>query len=494
MSIQTLKNYVNGQWVDPKNARYLDVENPSTGEVIARVPLTSRKEAEEAIERAHEAYLNWRNVPVARRAAYMFKLLALLEENEEKISRLLVQEMGKSLPDARAEMKRTFENIEVACGMPVLQQGDKLIGASFEMDGEVIRLPMGVFGMIAPFNFPAMVPFWFLPYAITIGNTFIVKANEQVPCTMNLITEFIDQTGLPPGVFTLLNGDRTVAEALIDHPKVQGISIVGRTTTVREVAQKCAAAGKRFQAMGSAKNHLVVMPDARMNEVIRNMITSCFGCAGQRCMAASAIVCVGQETYDTVCEQFVDAAKKVIVTNPLDPAVADEPMVMGPVISARAKQFMLSMIETGIQEGAKLLLDGRNLVVKGYEKGYYLGPTVFADVKPGMQIHTTEIFGPVVVILKANSLDEAIKIINDHPYGNGASIYTQNGFYARKFKLEVNCGMIGVNVGIPAPVAYLPFGGMKQSQFADIKAQGKAVINFFTQDKIITERYWPEPL
>lgn len=494
MSIQTLKNYINGQWVEPKNARYLDVENPSTGEVIARVPLTIRKEAEEAIERAHEAYLEWQNVPVARRAAYMFKLLALLEENEEKISRLLVQEMGKSLPDARAEMKRTFENIEVACGMPVLQQGDKLIGASFEMDGEVIRLPMGVFGMIAPFNFPAMVPFWFLPYAITTGNTFIVKANEQVPCTMNLITEFIDQTGLPPGVFTLLNGDRTVAEALIDHPKVQGISIVGRTTTVREVAQKCAAAGKRFQAMGSAKNHLVVMPDARMNEVIRNMITSCFGCAGQRCMAASAIVCVGQETYDTVCEQFVDAAKKVIVTNPLDPAVADEPMVMGPVISARAKQFMLSMIETGIQEGAKLLLDGRNLVVKGYEKGYYLGPTVFADVKPGMQIHTSEIFGPVVVILKANSLDEAIKIINDHPYGNGASIYTQNGFYARKFKLEVNCGMIGVNVGIPAPVAYLPFGGMKQSQFADIKAQGKAVINFFTQDKIITERYWPEPL
>jgi len=376
MDIINLKNYVNGQWVEPQNASYMDVENPSTGEVIARVPLTSRADTEEAIERSHEAYLEWRNVPVARRAAYMFKLLQLLEENEEKISRLLVVEMGKSLPDAQAEMKRTFENIEVACGMPVLQQGDKLVGASYDMDGEVIRLPLGVFGMIAPFNFPAMVPFWFLPYAIATGNTYIVKANEQVPCTMNLITEFIDRTGLPPGVFTLLNGDRTVAEALIDHPKVQGISIVGRTATCREVARKCAAAGKRFQAMGSAKNHLVVMPDARLSEVIRNMITSCFGCAGQRCMAASAIVCVGNETYDAVCTQFVEAAKRVIVTNPLDPAVAKEPMVMGPVISAKAKQFILDMIETGIGEGARLLLDGRNLVVKGYEKGYFIGPTV----------------------------------------------------------------------------------------------------------------------
>ncbi len=492
MSIRKLKNYINGKWVDPVGAAYIDVENPSTGEVIAQVPLTSKEETNRAIELAHKAYLEWRNVPVARRVHYLFQLLHLMEEQEDKISRILVEEMGKSLPDAQAEMKRVFENIEVACGMPVLQQGDKLIGASFDIDGEVIRLPMGVFTMIAPFNFPAMVPFWFLPYAIATGNSFVVKASKQVPCTMNYITELIDQVGLPPGVFTLINGDKTVADAFMEHPLVQGVSLVGSTRTCIEVAKKCAAAGKRYQAMGSAKNHLVVMPDARMNEVIRNMITSCFGCAGQRCMAASAIVCVGEDTYRTVCREFTEAAKKVIVTNPLDPAVANEPMVMGPVISAKAKEFILKMIDTGVKEGATLLLDGRGLVVKGYEKGYYIGPTVFADVKPGMEIHTTEIFGPVVVILKANSLDEAIKIINDHPYGNGASIYTQNGFYARKFKLEVNCGMIGVNVGIPAPVAYLPFGGMKQSQFADIKAQGKAVINFFTQDKIITERYWTE--
>jgi malonate-semialdehyde dehydrogenase (acetylating)/methylmalonate-semialdehyde dehydrogenase len=258
------------------------------------------------------------------------------------------------------------------------------------------------------------------------------------------------------------------------------------------VAKHCAAKGKRFQGMGGAKNHLVVMPDARINDTVRNMITSCYGCAGQRCMASSVIVCVGESTYHNVVEEFVNASKYVITTNPLDPKVADEAMVMGPVISARSKQFILSMIETGIKEGAELLLDGRNIKVPGYEKGHFVGATVFGNVKPGMEIHNTEIFGPVVCMMKVKNLDEAIKIINDHQYGNGASIYTQNGYFARKFKIEVEAGMIGINVGIPAPVAYLPFGGMKNSQYADIKAQGKAVINFFTEDKIITERYWIE--
>jgi len=309
---------------------------------------------------------------------------------------------------------------------------------------------------------------------------------------MQLITEYIDETGLPPGVFNLVNGDKTVSNTFIESPLVKGVSVVGSTPVCREVASKCAEANKRCQAMGSAKNHLVVMPDARINEVIRNMITSCYGCAGQRCMAASAIVCVGDEVYDTICERFIEASKKVIVADPLDPAVAEEPMVMGPVISAGAKEKILGLIDEGIKEGAKLALDGRGLVVKGCEGGHFIGPTVFTDVKPGMKIHRVEIFGPVVVILKVKTLDEAIQIINEHEYGNGASIYTQNGYYARKFKIETEAGMIGINIGIPAPVAYLPFGGMKMSQFADIKAQGKAVINFFTEDKVITERYWNE--
>ena len=490
--MKIIKNYVNGQWREGENTGYLDVENPSTGEILAKTPFSTTEETNSAIQAAAEAYKTWSQTPVARRVKPLYDLATILRNNEMEVARVLVEEMGKSLPDGIAEMKRIYENVESACGMPILQQGDKLIGASFDIDGEVIKLPMGVFSMIAPFNFPAMVPFWFLPYAIATGNTFVVKASKQVPMTMQLITEYIDKCGLPPGVFNLVNGDRVVAEAFMDSPIVKGISIVGSTPTCKIVAERCVKTNKRFQGMGAAKNHLVAMPDAKMDDMIRNMVSSCYGCAGQRCMASSAIVAVGDDIYKKVCEKFVKASKEVVVANPFDPKVADEKMVMGPVISAKSKKFILEMIEKGIKEGATLALDGRDLVVPGCEKGHFVGPTVFTDVKPGMDIHNTEIFGPVLVILKADTLDEAIKIINDHQYGNGASIYTQNGYWARKFKLETECGMIGINVGIPAPVAYLPFGGMKESQYADIKAQGKAIIDFFTEDKIITERYWQE--
>jgi malonate-semialdehyde dehydrogenase (acetylating)/methylmalonate-semialdehyde dehydrogenase len=416
-----------------------------------------------------------------------------MEADEDELARVLVEEMGKSLPDARAELKRAFENIETACGMPVLQQGDKLIGGSFDIDGEVIRLPVGVCAMIPPFNFPAMVPFWFLPYALATGNTMVVKASEQVPCSMQRIAGHIEATGLPPGVFSLVNGDRVAAEALIAHPLVRAVSVVGSSATCRSVVRACAEHGKRCQALGGAKNHLVAMPDARIPDVVRNMITSCYGCAGQRCMAASVIVGVGDATYDTLVREFVEASRRVIVADPLDPAVANEEMVMGPVISGKSKAFIHRMIETGVREGATLALDGCGIVVKGREQGHFVGPTVFTDVKPGMQIHRTEIFGPVVCMMKAASLDEAIGIINGLEYGNGASIYTQNGYYARKFKLEAEVGMIGINVGIPAPVACLPFGGMKASLLADVKAQGREVIDFFTHSRIVTERYWKEP-
>jgi malonate-semialdehyde dehydrogenase (acetylating)/methylmalonate-semialdehyde dehydrogenase len=376
--------------------------------------------------------------------------------------------------------------------MPVLQQGDKLVGASFDIDGEVLRVPLGVFGMIAPFNFPLMVPFWFFPYALATGNTYVVKPSEQVPLSMSRVAGLVDEVGFPPGVFNVVHGDRRAAEALLASPDVAGISFVGTSRVAQIIAARCAETNKRFQALGSAKNHLVAMPDAKLDDMIRNMITSCYGCAGQRCMASSAIVCVGEDFYQEVSRRFVAASREVLVADPLDPRVADEPMVMGPVISAKSRQFIVEMIQAGIDEGATLALDGRGLVVPGCERGHFLGPTVFTDVRPGMKIHQTEIFGPVVVILKAGSLDEAIRIINDHRYGNGASIYTQNGYYARRFKLEVKAGMIGINVGIPAPVAPLPFGGLKASLFADTKAQGKAVIHFFTDQRIITERYWPE--
>jgi len=489
--MNSVKNYVNGLWVDPQNNGYLDIENPSTGEIIGKVPLSTGEETIKAILSAEAAFPSWRDTPVSRRADYLYTLLNLVEKNEDQIARLITLEMGKSISDSRAEFKRLYENIQTACGMPVLQQGDKLVGASYGIDGEVILQPLGVFGMIAPFNFPAMVPFWFLPYALASGNTYVLKPSEQVPLTMQFITQLIHDAGIPAGVYNMVNGDKTVGEALTSHPSVKGISFVGSTAVARIIAKECGSSGKRYQAMGGAKNHMVVMPDAKKDEVVRNMLTSCFGCAGQRCMAASAIICVGDETYSEIREKFIQAAMQLPVGNPLDPIFEKEDVV-GPVISAKAKQRIHALIEEGVTEGATLALDGRNVCVKGCEKGYYIGPTIFTEVKPGMKIHRTEIFGPVVVIMKASNLDEAIGIINDLNYGNGASIYTQNGYYSRKFKLETDAGMIGINVGIPAPVAYLPFGGMKDSSFSETKAQGRDVIGFFTDRKIVTERYWNE--
>jgi len=492
MPEKRIANYVGGRWIEPESLGRLEVENPSTGEVLGHVPLSATSEVDRAVQAAWGAFPEWSLTPVARRCELLFKLAEKIRQRFEELARSVSQENGKSLPDARAEVKRALENTEVACGMPVLSQGDKLVGASVDIDGEVLRLPLGVFGMIAPFNFPVMVPFWFFPYALATGNTYVVKPSEQTPYGMQRLAELVHESGFPPGVFNVVHGDRRAAERLVEHPLVAGVSFVGTSRVARQIAVRAAEMGKRCQALGSAKNHLVAMPDAKLEPMIRNMVTSCYGCAGQRCMASSAIVCVGDQTYRTVLDAFVEASRQVLVANPLDPAVAEEAMVMGPVISARSRRFILEMIQTGIDEGARLALDGRHLTVPGCERGHFLGPTVLADVKPGMQVHRSEIFGPVVVVLKAESLDEAIRIINDHPYGNGASIYTQNGHHARRFKLHVRAGMIGVNVGIPAPVAALPFGGMKESIFCDIKAQGKAVIDFFTEKKIVTERYWPE--
>ena len=492
VAVKKARNYVNGEWVEPQGCQWLDIENPSTGEIIGEVPLSSTEQTNEAIDAAHAAFPAWAATPVDKRVAPLFILAGLIRDNHEKICRVLSEEMGKSLPDARAEVDRTLENVEVACGMPIIQQGDKLIGAAPGVDGEVIRLPMGVFTMIAPFNFPAMVPFWFLPYAIASGNTFVLKPSKQVPLTMQLIAEYIDQCGLPDGVFNMVCGDRVVADAFMEHPDVRGVSVVGSSPVCQIIANKCAANNKRFQGMGAAKNHLVVMKDAKVNDVIRNLITSGYGCAGQRCMASSVIITVGQKIHDEILPKYLQAARDVVVADPLNPDVAGEQMLMGPLISAEAKKFVEDMIETGVKEGATLALDGRGLEVPGCENGHFLGTSVFTDVKPGMEVHNIEIFGPVQSIMNVDTLDDAIQIINDHPYGNGCSLYTQNGYWARKFKIEALSGMIGINVGIPAPVAYLPFGGMKQSQFADIKTQGVAAVRFFTEDKIVTERFWPE--
>lgn len=492
MAVARLRNYIGGTWAEPAGAGTLAVENPATGATIAELPLSGADDVAAAVAAARAAFPSWSATPADRRVAPLFRLAGMIRDHRETLVRTLVEENGKSLPDGRAEIDRTLENVETACGMPILQQGETLIGAAPGVDGEVLRLPIGVFAMIAPFNFPAMVPFWFLPYAVAAGNTFVVKPSELVPRTMQTLVGWLAECGLPKGVVNMVHGDLKVAEALVAHHDIAGVSVVGRSATCRAIAAACVASNKRFQAMGGAKNHLVVMPDAKLDEAVRNMITSGYGCAGQRCMASSAIIAVGDATYDDVVRRFVAASRQVTVADPLDPAVADEAMVMGPVISDKARRFIEGMIDTGSREGATLALDGRGLKVPGRDGGHYVGPTVFTGVRPGMEIHRTEIFGPVQVILKAATLDDAIAIINDHPYGNGASIYTQNGYHARRFKLETQAGMIGVNVGIPAPVAYLPFGGMKASQFSHIKAQGRSIVGFYTHEKIVTQRFWPE--
>lgn len=492
-NLRVVKNYINGKWVESSSSKLLDVENPSTGDILAKVPLSTASEIDSAVKAARSAFRAWSQTPVTKRAEFMFEFLHLLKAGEEKISRILTSEMGKSLPDARAEMKRVFQNTEAACGVPILQQGTKMIGCAKSIDGEILNLSIGVFAAITPFNFPAMAPFWFIPYAIAAGNTFISKPSELAPLTMEAITELIDRLNLPPGVFNLVNGDKEAGAALIDNTDVNGISFVGKSSICKIVAQQCVASGKRYQAMGSAKNHLIVMPGyEHIDNLIRNMSTSCYGCAGQRCMASSVIVAIGDEMYKKVSDRFIEDSKEFVVANPLDPKVENEPMLMGPVITAQAKQFILDTIEKGIKEGATLALDGRDVKVEGCEKGHFIGPSVFTDVKPGMEIYNTEIFAPVVCIMKADSLDDAIEMINRHQYSNACSIYTQNGHYARKFKLAVQTGMVGVNVGIPAPVPFLPFGGMNNSMICDIKMQGKAALNFYTHDKVIVERFWDE--
>lgn len=492
VDVRVLRNYIGGAWVASSDPALLDVENPATGQLLARTPLSTAADVDQAVAAARRAFPGWRDTTVSARCEPLHKLAAMLRNDSEKIACILSREMGKSLPDARAEMKRNIENVDVACGMPTMIQGTNVQDCGAGIDAEVIRVPIGVFGMIAPFNFPAMVPFWFLPYAVASGNTFVLKCSEQVPITMQLQFEMIDRCGFPPGVVNLVNGDKTAAEALVAHPEVAGISFVGSSRVAQNVAERCAKTSKRCQAMGSAKNYLVVMPDAKMDQVVRNMLTSCLGCAGQRCMAASAIACVGEAVYDDVVGRFTEAARQAVVADPLDPAVADEPMVVGPVISDAAKHRIERLIQTAVDEGARVTLDGRGVDVPGCGAGHFVGPTVLVDVVPGSTIERTEVFGPVVIILKFDTLDQAIEAINNHPFGNGASIYTQSGYWARQFKTRTLAGMIGVNVGIPAPVAYLPFGGMKGSFNADIKAQASEVVNFFTHKKIVTQRFWPE--
>ena len=471
-----------GRWVQSRTALLLDVENPADASILARVPVSTPEEVDEAVAAAGAAFVEWRDVPPPERVQPLFRLKTLLETHSEELARTITRENGKVLVEARVEMRRTIDNVEVACGIPSLMQGRSLAQISRGIDEVAQRVPLGVFAVIPPFNFPAMVPSWFWPYAAACGNSCILKPSELVPITSGRIFELIDEAGFPPGVLCLVNGDRSVAEALVTHPGIAGVSSVTSTSTAKSVYGLAAQHGKRVQCGGGAKNFIVVMPDADLDRSIPNIMDSVYGTAGQRCLAGSNVVAVGAVTEDLI-PALVDTAARLTVGNGLDEGVA-----MGPVITETSRRRVVSYIEEGVKQGARLLLDGRERPVP--EGGFFLGPTVFDEVQPRMAIALDEIFGPVMSILRSQTLEDAIGLINSAPHGNSAIIYTQSGPAARQFARGVDCGEVGVNVGLAAPMAFFPFGGRKESFFGVLHGQGQDAVDFFTDKKIVIERWW----
>lgn len=480
-----LKNYVNGEWVDSESDKVIDVENPATGKVIAQVPMSTPDEIKAAIEVAQEAWWAWRETPPITRARVFFKLKELLEQHFENAARVMVQEHGKTIDEARGETRRTIENAEVAAGIPSLMMGYNLEdGAAENIDEDAVISPLGVFGAICPFNFPAMIPYWFWPYAVATGNCYIIKPSSQVPITQSFLFKAIEEAGFPPGVINLVNGSHDVSDAMMEHPHIKGMSFVGSTPVAKYVYKKCAENGKRVQAQGGAKNSLVVMPDAVLDRTVANMLASFYGCAGQRCLAGANLVAVG-DVAEPLLKKFVEGSKRIKMGYGLDESVN-----MGPVISAKAKKKIVEYIDGAEKDGAKILLDGRNAKVPGYENGYFVGPTVIDGVTPDMKVAQEEIFGPVVSFLRMDTLDDAIDFIHASPFGNAASIYTQSGKWARDFRYKAQCGNIGINIGIVAAMAYFPFAGYKDSFFGDLHGQGQDAIKFFTDRKVVITRWF----
>ncbi len=484
VDVPVLKNYINGEWIESKSTDIREVLNPATGEVIAKVPMSTVEETEEAIKAANKAFARWRRTIPVTRARYFFEMKALMEERFEDLARQVVIENGKTIDDARGEIRRGIENVELATGIPSLMMGYNAEDVAVEIDEMVVRQPMGVFFTLAPFNFPSMVPLWFLPTAVATGNTYILKPSPIAPLSSMKLFELIDEVGFPDGVINMVHGDIDSANTLLDSPGTKGVSFVGSTPVGKIVYERAAANGKRAQIQAGAKNFLLVMPDADLERTAAALMTSCYGCAGERCLAGAVILAM-EEIHDPLVKLLVEKAKMIRVGNGLE-----EGIHMGPVITAKAKARTIDFIERALKEGARLLVDGRDVEVEGHPNGFFVGPTVFDNVKPDMCIAQEEIFGPVMSIVKVKSYEEAVKIIDANPYGNAASIFTSSGKWARKFGYEVVAGNIGINIGIAAPVAHFPFSGMKDSFFGDLHGQGKDGIRFFTEDKVIITRWF----
>jgi malonate-semialdehyde dehydrogenase (acetylating)/methylmalonate-semialdehyde dehydrogenase len=481
-----LQNYINGAWVNSVGNESINVVNPATQEVLAKVPYgdDTQKDVAQAVLAAQAAYLEWKNVPVLKRIQPLFKLKQLLEENRDEIARLITLECGKTLAESSGELQRAIENVEVACGTPMLMQSEFLENVATGIDEFMIRQPLGVTACIAPFNFPAMISFWFLPYAIATGNSMIIKPSEKVPLTMMKIFELLHQLDLPKGVINMVHGGKASVDELLENPLVKSISFVGSTAVAKYIYAKGTANGKRVQAQGGAKNPVVVLPDADIEMTSQIITDSVFGCAGQRCLAASVVITVEQNSK--IKESLYEAAKARTVGYGMSAGID-----MGPVISNESKQRIESLIDLGVTEGASVLLDGRNKKISGFETGNFVSPTIIEDLSLSGELIKTEIFGPVMSLLHMKTVEDAIAFINQSRYGNMACLFTNSGSSARKFRSEAMAGNIGINIGIAAPMAQFPFSGWKESFFGDLHGQGKHAIEFFTQTKVVVER-WPK--
>ena len=482
-STSPLPNYINGEWLPANTREFLEVINPATAETLAQVPLSPASDVATAAEAASIAFRTWRRTPPTQRIQYLFKLKVLMDEQFEDLSRTITIESGKTLEEAKGELRRAIENVETACGIPMMMQGSNLEDIASGIDEYMIRQPLGVAAVIAPFNFPGMIPFWFLPYAIACGNTYIVKPSEKVPLTMQKVFQLIDQIGLPKGVINLVNGGKAAVDAILEHPAIRAISFVGSSPVAQYVYSRAAAHGKRVQCQGGAKNPVIVLPDADIEMTTRITADSAFGCAGQRCLAASIAITVG-EAGKTYTEAIAAAASDRIVGYGLDAGVQ-----MGPVISPQSRDRVAQLIQQGTEEGAKLLIDGRRPTIAGYEQGNFVRPTILQDVDPRSQTAQTEIFGPVLSLMQVDTIDQAIELVNNSPWGNMACLFTSSGAAARKFRYEAEAGNIGINIGVAAPMAFFPFSGWKESFYGDLHGQGQHAIEFFTQTKVVVERW-----
>lgn len=486
MSTTDLANYINGQWLVPDTTESpLKVINPATLDHLGNVPLSQATAVDQAAEAGSIAFRKWRRIPPTERVRFLFRLRDLLEQHFEDLARTITLECGKTLTESKGEMRRAIENVEVACGIPILMQGYNSEDIARGVDETMIRQPLGITAIVCPFNFPGMIPFWFLPYAIACGNVCIVKPSEQVPLTMQKVFELIDQLQLLPGVLNLIHGGKEAVDALLDHPKIRSISFVGSSSVARYIYSRAAANGKRAQCQGGAKNPVVVLPDADLAMTTRIMADSAFGCAGQRCLAASIAITVGEAKRDFT-EAIVATAESRVVGYGLNPEVE-----MGTVISAQSKARIESLIQKGTDEGAKLLVDGRSPQIPGYEQGYFIRPTILQAPSLDGEIVRTEIFGPVLSLIHVDSINEAISLVNRGQYGNMACLFTTSGAAARQFRYGVEAGNVGINIGVAAPMAFFPFSGWKESFFGDLHGQGHHAVEFFTQTKVVIER-WPQ--